>query len=49
MLEWTTRIARRYMGDDEAEAYGKRNATPEELLVRVTPERILARDDIASW
>ena len=39
MLEWATKIAARYMGD-EAEAYGKRNAVEGELLVRLKPERI---------
>ena len=47
LLEWATRIARRYMGADRAEAYGKRNAVPEELLVRVTPTHVVARAGIA--
>ena len=47
MLDWTTRIARRYMGADLAEAYGKRNAVEGELLVRVTPTRVIARKGIA--
>ncbi len=46
-LLWATRIAARYMGEDRAEAYGKRNAVPGELLVRVTPTRILAEHGIA--
>jgi PPOX class probable F420-dependent enzyme len=49
MLDWTTRIAERYTGPMQAEAYGKRNAVPEELLVRVTPERIVAKTDVAGW
>jgi PPOX class probable F420-dependent enzyme len=48
MLEWTTRIAGRYMGVDQAEAYGKRNAMPGELLVRLRPTKILALADIAA-
>ncbi len=47
LLAWSTRIARRYMGDELAEAYGKRNAVPEELLIRITPTRIIARAGIA--
>jgi PPOX class probable F420-dependent enzyme len=47
MLDWTTRIARRYMGEDLAEAYGRRNAVEGELLVRVTPTRVIARKGIA--
>jgi PPOX class probable F420-dependent enzyme len=47
MLDWCTRIARRYMGADLAEAYGKRNTVAGELLVRVTPTRVIARKGIA--
>ena len=46
MLVWATRIAGRYMGIDAAEAYGRRNAVPGELLVRVTPERVIAQKDL---
>lgn len=42
LLDWATRIARRYMGADLAAAYGKRNAVASELLVRVTPTKIVA-------
>jgi PPOX class probable F420-dependent enzyme len=46
-LLWTTRIARRYMGDALAEVYGKRNAdVPEELLARVTPTNIIGLRNI---
>lgn len=47
LLKWATLIGGRYMGEDLAEAYGKRNAVPGELLVRVTPTRILFEKDIA--
>ena len=49
LVEWTTRIAGRYMGAEQAETYGRRNAVPEELLVRVTPERVIAKADVAGW
>jgi PPOX class probable F420-dependent enzyme len=49
LVQWTTQIAGRYMGSDEAKAYGERNAVPEELLVRVTPERVIAQADVAGW
>src|ERR671931_1498053 len=39
LLEWTTRIAERYVGSDQAAAYGRRNAVPSECLVRLHPER----------
>ena len=44
---WAKRIAGRYMGTDLAEAYGKRNSVAGELLVRLTPTRILAQKAIA--
>jgi PPOX class probable F420-dependent enzyme len=47
LLEWATRIGGRYMGADRAEAYGRRNAVPGELLVRVTPTHVVARAGIA--
>ncbi|HZN13196.1 MAG TPA: PPOX class F420-dependent oxidoreductase [Acidimicrobiales bacterium] len=48
MLAWATRIGGRYMGADNAEAFGRRNAVPEELLVRVTPTKLLARAEISA-
>ncbi len=47
MLDWATRIGSRYMGAEQAEAFGRRNAVPGELLVRVTPTKMLARAGIA--
>jgi PPOX class probable F420-dependent enzyme len=44
---WATRIAGRYMGAKLSETYGKRNAVEGELLVRVTPTKIVARKGIA--
>jgi PPOX class probable F420-dependent enzyme len=47
MLVWATRIAARYMGDDKADAYGKRNAVKGELLVRLRPTKIVGQKNIA--
>jgi PPOX class probable F420-dependent enzyme len=47
LLEWATRIAGRYMGADQAEAYGRRNAVPPEMVVRVTPTKVTAKVDVA--
>lgn len=47
MLAWATRIGGRYMGAEQAEAFGRRNAVEGELLVRVTPTRVVARKNIA--
>jgi PPOX class probable F420-dependent enzyme len=49
LLRFATEIGARYMGADRAEEFGRRNAVPGELLVRVTPERIIAEDDIAGY
>lgn len=49
LLLWATRIGGKYMGADQAEAFGRRNAVPGELLVRVAPGKIIARQDIAGW
>jgi hypothetical protein len=35
------------MGEDLAEEYGRRNAVPGELLVRLTPERTVAEAGVA--
>jgi len=43
---WATRIGGRYMGEDLAESFGKRNAVPGELLVRVAPTKIIAYKDV---
>ena len=48
LLHWAARIGGRYMGAELAEAYGKRNAVEGELLVRVTPARVVFEKDIAS-
>ena len=47
MLVWATRIGGRYMGAERAEEFGRRNAVPEELLVRVTPTRIVGATAIS--
>ena len=47
MLRWATIIGGRYMGDDVADSYGRRNAVPEELLVRVTVAKFIAVSNVA--
>jgi len=49
LVRWATVIGGRYMGDDRAEEFGRRNGVPGELLVRVTPTKVLARADIAGY
>lgn len=47
LIRWGTRIGGRYMGEERAEEYGRRNAVPPEMVVRVTPNRIVATVDVA--
>jgi len=47
LLLWTTKIAARYMGEKNAEIYGKRNSPKGESLVRLRANRIIAQKDIA--
>jgi PPOX class probable F420-dependent enzyme len=47
LRHWSRRIAGRYMGADQADAYGQRNGVPDELLVQVTPTRIIAQKNIS--
>jgi len=44
-----TRIGARYMGADRAEEFGERNSTSGELIVRLTPAKITALDDVAGY
>jgi PPOX class probable F420-dependent enzyme len=43
LRRWAASIAGRYMGADQAAAYGARNGVPGELLVRVTPTHVVAQ------
>ena len=47
LLRWATRIGGRYMGEARTEEYGRRNAVPGELLVRITPTKIIFKEHIA--
>lgn len=47
LLSWGTRIAARYMGNDRADAYGRRNAVPPEMVVWLTPTNVVAKVDVA--
>jgi PPOX class probable F420-dependent enzyme len=49
LLRFATEIGARYMGPERAEEFGRRNAIPGELLVRVTAERIIAEMDVAGY
>lgn len=47
VLDIATRCAARYMGEELAEEYGKRNSEEGEIAVRLTPAKIVAERDIA--
>lgn len=47
MLPYATRIGARYMGQEVAEQFGRRNAVDGELLVRLRAEHVLAVRDVA--
>jgi PPOX class probable F420-dependent enzyme len=47
LLHFATAIGGRYMGAERAEEFGRRNAVPEELLIRVRPDRVIALVDVA--
>ncbi|MDH5432251.1 MAG: PPOX class F420-dependent oxidoreductase [Nitrosopumilus sp.] len=48
LLLWTTKIASRYMGEENSERIGKRNCVEGELLVEITPTKILGIKEVAS-
>ena len=47
MRRWAKLIGGRYMGDERAHEFGRRNAVAGELLVRLTPERVIAQSGVA--
>jgi PPOX class probable F420-dependent enzyme len=47
LLRFATAIGWRYVGGDRAVEFGRRNAVPGELLVRLRPERVIAVADVA--
>jgi PPOX class probable F420-dependent enzyme len=47
MLPWSIEIGGRYMGQDRAQEFGRRNAVPGELLVRLTPRSVITEADVA--
>jgi PPOX class probable F420-dependent enzyme len=49
LLRFATAIAGRYVGADRAEEFGRRNAVPGELLVRLRPELVIATADVAGY
>jgi PPOX class probable F420-dependent enzyme len=49
LLRFATEIGARYMGSERAEEFGRRNAVPGELLIRVRVDRVIAETDVAGY
>jgi PPOX class probable F420-dependent enzyme len=47
LVSSATEIARRYMGAERAEEFGKRNGVPGELLVKLRPTKVVSHMDIS--
>ena len=47
MLTWGIKRGARYMGEEQGEAFGRRNSVAGELLVRLTPEHTVAIANLA--
>lgn len=47
VLDIATRTGARYMGADRADEFGRRNAVPGELVVRLRPTKVIAGFDIS--
>lgn len=48
LLRTATKIGARYAGPDRADEFGRRNAAPGELVVRVRPTKVLADFDVTA-
>jgi PPOX class probable F420-dependent enzyme len=46
LRRFATELGARYMGAERAEEFGRRNAVPGELLVRMTVKRLIAEADM---
>jgi PPOX class probable F420-dependent enzyme len=48
LLRVATAIGARYMGEDRAAEFGKRNGVPGELIVRLRPTKVIAAFDMVA-
>lgn len=48
LRHWVTEIARRDMGDNQAEAFGHRNGVEGEWLIRIEPTKIIAKTNVSA-
>jgi PPOX class probable F420-dependent enzyme len=47
LVDIATRTGARYMGPERADEYGRRNGVPGELVVRITPTKVVTAFDLA--
>lgn len=47
LLRLTIRIAERYMGKENADKYGKRNAVKGECIIKIKPTKIIAQKNVS--
>jgi hypothetical protein len=47
LFKWAKIITAKYMGNDKAEEYGRRNSSEEELLIKIKPTKVIGQKDIA--
>ena len=47
LLQYTSKLAERYMGKENSERFGRRNAVEGELIVRIKPTRIIAQKNVS--
>ncbi|MEV7969685.1 PPOX class F420-dependent oxidoreductase [Sphaerisporangium sp. NPDC088356] len=48
LIKWATVLGGRYMGEDRAEEFGRRNGVPGEVVVRIRIGKVIAVRDIAA-
>lgn len=48
LVRTATEIARRYMGPERAEEFGRRNGAPGEMVVRVRPTKVIGAFDMTA-
>jgi hypothetical protein len=49
VLNWATKIAKRYIGKKNSKVYGERNSGEGAVLVQIKPTKIIAEKDITAW
>ena len=47
IFKWAKIIAARYMDNDKADEYGKRNSSEGELLLKIKPTKVIGQKDLA--